>query len=176
MNETVLLADLYLDEVISSFMKMKKQGDRTMAQLDDQQFYAVLDPESNSIEVLIRHMNGNMLSRWTDFLTTDGEKPNRARDEEFEAKRLGREELKKLWEQGWDTLFLALRSLTPDHLLQQVYIRGEAHTVMQAIQRQIAHYSYHVGQIVFLGKHLKSTDWQTLSIARGQSKAYKPGE
>lgn len=175
MNPPHNLAAEYLQDVLGTFEGMKKLADKTMAQLDDSQFYEVLDPESNSLEALIKHMHGNMLSRWSDFLTTDGEKPTRKRDGEFESSRFSRTELADLWEQGWDTLFQALRSLTPDDLLRTVFIRGEARTVLQAIQRQISHYGYHVGQIVFLGKHLKGEGWQTLSIARGQSKAFRPG-
>jgi hypothetical protein len=164
----------YLQEALLTFESMKKLADNTMDQLDDPHFYVTLDPESNSLEILIKHMHGNMLSRWKDLLTTDGEKPTRDRDGEFEASHYTREQLIHLWETGWSTLFATLQSLTPDNLLQTIYIRGEAHTVMKAIQRQISHYGYHVGQIVFLGKHLKHETWQTLTIARGQSKSFNP--
>ncbi|CAH0118405.1 MULTISPECIES: DUF1572 family protein [unclassified Paenibacillus] len=160
------VAAAYLQDAIRTFESMKKLADKTLEQLDDSQFYVALDPESNSMEILIQHMHGNMLSRWTDFLTTDGEKADRDRDGEFEAGRLDRRELLERWEQGWNTVFAALRALTADDLLRTVYIRGEAHTALQAIQRQVSHYAYHVGQMVFLGKHLKSGDWQTLSIPR----------
>lgn len=174
MNQPNQLGAEFLKESIAAFESMKKLADRTMSQLEDAHFYETIDPESNSLEVLIKHMHGNMISRWTDFLTTDGEKPDRNRDGEFEAGRLPRAGLLRLWEEGWERLFQTLRSLTPEDVLRTVYIRGEAHTVLKAIQRQVSHYGYHVGQIVFLGKHLKSDDWQTLSIARGQSQAFKP--
>lgn len=174
MSERQSLAELFLDETIRTFESMKKLADGAIAQLEDGQLYECLDPESNSMEILIKHMHGNMLSRWTDFLTSDGEKETRNRDGEFEGDRLPREGLLRLWEEGWGALFSALRSLTPDDLLKTVYIRGEPHSVVKAIQRQVSHYGYHVGQMVFLGKHLKSGSWKTLSIARGQSKAFKP--
>ncbi|MFD0694768.1 DUF1572 family protein [Paenibacillus sp. GCM10027628] len=174
MTTEAQVAVVFLQESVSAFESMKKLADRTFTQLQDEHFYLTLDPESNSMEVLIKHMHGNMLSRWTDFLTTDGEKETRDRDGEFEGKRLGRDELVALWEEGWGVLFHALKTLTPDDVLRTIYIRGEGHTVLQAIQRQISHYGYHVGQMVFLGKHLASANWQTLSIARGHSKAFKP--
>jgi hypothetical protein len=164
----------FLQEALHTFTNMKKLADKTMAQLNDPDFYVTLDPESNSMEILIKHMHGNMLSRWKDFLTTDGEKPTRDRDGEFEASHFTREQLIQLWEDGWDTVFTTLQSLTPENLLETINIRGEAHTVMKAIQRQISHYGQHVGQMVFLGKHLKHESWQTLSIARGQSKSFNP--
>ncbi|XOK60244.1 DUF1572 family protein [Paenibacillus elgii] len=166
MNQPFQLGDEFLKESISAFESMKKLADGTMSQLEDAHFYETIDPESNSLEILIKHMHGNMISRWTDFLTTDGEKPDRNRDGEFEVSRLPRAELLRLWEEGWERVFQTLRSLTPDDVLRTVYIRGEAHTVLKAIQRQVSHYGYHVGQIVFLGKHLKSDHWQTLSIPR----------
>ncbi|MFB0845317.1 DUF1572 family protein [Paenibacillus oleatilyticus] len=157
MNQPFQLGDEFLKESISAFESMKKLADGTISQLEDAHFYETIDPESNSLEILIKHMHGNMISRWTDFLTTDGE---------FEVSRLPRAELLRLWEEGWERVFQALRSLTPEDVLRTVYIRGEAHTVLKAIQRQVSHYGYHVGQIVFLGKHLKSEHWQTLSIPR----------
>ncbi|MEI7026398.1 DUF1572 family protein [Paenibacillus sp. y28] len=164
----------FIQESIQAFRSMKKLADKAMAQLAEEQFRLALDEASNSLEVLIQHMHGNMLSRWTDFLTTDGEKADRDRDGEFEAGHLGREELLRRWEQGWNTLFCTLEGLQPSDVLRTVTIRGEAHTVIQAVQRQVSHYGYHVGQIVFLCKHLSGASWQTLSIARGQSKAFKP--
>ncbi|NEN82528.1 DUF1572 family protein [Paenibacillus elgii] len=166
MNQPIQLGDEFLKESISAFESMKKLADGTMSQLEDAHFYETIDPESNSLELLIKHMHGNMISRWTDFLTTDGEKSDRNRDGEFEVSRLPRAELLRLWEEGWERVFQTLRSLTPEDVLRTVYIRGEAHTVLKAIQRQVSHYGYHVGQIVFLGKHLKSDHWQTLSIPR----------
>jgi hypothetical protein len=167
------LAEEYKKTVVDRLERIKTLADKTFAHLDDSDFYEVLDPESNSLEMLIKHMHGNMFSYWTDFLTSDGDKPSRDRDGEFEASHFSREKLLGLWEQGWDTLFSTLRELSSEDLLRTVYIRGEAHTVVQAIERQIFHNGYHVGQMVFLGKHLKYEAWQTLSIARGQSRSYR---
>ncbi|MCS7462193.1 DUF1572 domain-containing protein [Paenibacillus doosanensis] len=174
MESAASVSALFLEESIQAFHSMKKLADRAMAQLGEEQFHVTLDDESNSLEIMILHMHGNMLSRWTDFLTADGEKPSRDRDGEFEAKGLGREKLLELWEEGWCTLFRALEGLTPGDTTRNVTIRGEAHTVVKAIQRQVSHYGYHVGQIVFLSKHLASNHWQTLSIPRGQSRQFKP--
>ncbi|NEW06017.1 DUF1572 domain-containing protein [Paenibacillus sp. SYP-B3998] len=171
-NEKV--AEVFLQESIRAFESMKQLADKTLIQLEDEHFHQALDGESNSMEILIKHMHGNMLSRWTDFLTTDGEKEWRNRDGEFESKSFNRQELISLWEEGWQVLFGTLQSLTADDVLSLVMIRGEANTVLQAIQRQVSHYGYHVGQMVFLGKHLASNSWTTLSIPRGQSKAFKP--
>ncbi|MCZ8523538.1 MULTISPECIES: DUF1572 family protein [Paenibacillus] len=175
MSEGLTLGTVMLEESIETFRSMKKLGDRTLEQLEETQFHAALDPESNTMEVIIRHMHGNMLSRWTDFLHSDGEKPTRDRDGEFVEAGASRESLLALWEEGWAAVFGTLASLRPEDLLRTVTIRGEAHTVVKAIQRQVSHYGYHVGQMVFLGKHLRSSDWQTLSIARGQSRAFRPG-
>ncbi|MDR6549530.1 DUF1572 family protein [Paenibacillus qinlingensis] len=175
MTDQAQIADVFLQESIRAFQSMKKLGDRAFAQTDESFFYETLDEESNSLEVLIKHMHGNMLSRWTDFLTTDGEKESRDRDGEFEGERLSRNALLALWEEGWQVLFTTLGSLTSEDVLSLVRIRGEHHTVLQAIQRQVSHYGYHVGQIVLLCKHGASQDWQTLSIARGESKQFKPG-
>jgi len=164
------LGQHYLENVIAEFRTMKKLGDRALAQLADEQFFVTLDPESNSVAILVKHIAGNMRSRWTEFLTSDGEKPNRQRDTEF---LLGinttRADVLQWWEQGWGCLFAALEALQPDDVLRTVVIRYEDHTVVQAINRQLTHYATHVGQIVFLAKHLKSTEWQTLSVPRGQS-------
>jgi len=143
-----------------------------MAQLSDEQLLAVMDAESNSVAIIVKHIAGNMRSRWTDFLTTDGEKPDRNRDTEFEAPPATRAELMALWDDGWKRVFTALEPLTDADLGRTVTIRGEAHSVMQAINRQVAHYSYHVGQIIFLAKHLKSTEWKCLSVPRRQSAEY----
>ena len=164
------LGQHYLENVIAEFRIMQKQGERAMAQLDDEQFFVTLDPESNSVAILVKHLAGNMRSRWTDFLTSDGEKPDRQRDTEF---LLGanttRADVLRWWEQGWGCLFAALEALQPDDVLRTVIIRHEDHTIVQAINRQLTHYATHVGQLVFLAKHLKSSDWQTLSVPRGQS-------
>jgi len=174
MNELEQIGAVFLEDTIQTFKSMKKLADGAMRQLADEQFAVSPDPQSNSLAIIIQHMHGNMLSRWRDFLTTDGEKPDRNRDGEFEPRDLTRDELLALWEAGWRVLFGALEPLTPDDLLRPVTIRGEAHTVIKAIQRQVSHYGYHVGQIVYLGKLLVGNSWQTLSIARGQSKLYRP--
>lgn len=151
------------------FRQYKRLGERAMAQVADSQLFAAPDPESNSIAVIVKHMAGNMRSRWTDFLTTDGEKPDRNRDAEFTDPPPTREALMKLWEEGWACLFHALEPLTDEDLSRRVTIRGEAHSVMQAINRQLAHYAMHTGQIVFLAKHLAHASWQSLSIPRNRS-------
>lgn len=159
----------YLEDSIELFHHYKKLADRAMAQVTDDQLFATLDPESNSIAIIVKHMAGNMRSRWTDFLTSDGEKANRDRDSEFVAPPETREALLAVWEEGWSILFGALDPLTDDDLERTVTIRGEAHSVMQAINRQVAHYSHHVGQIVLLAKHFASDRWQTLSVPRNRS-------
>ena len=161
------VAENVLSDVISEYGKLKKLGERAVAQLDDQQLFVSLDPESNSIAVLIRHIAGNMRSRWTDFLTTDGEKPDRNRDGEFAIEPgASRETVMSWWESGWACTFAAITALTPDDLSRVVKIRGEDHTVVEALNRQLTHYAAHIGQIVFLAKHLKSSEWQTLSVAK----------
>jgi uncharacterized damage-inducible protein DinB len=159
----------YLKDSLSLFRYYKSLADRAMAQVPDERLDTALDPESNSIAVIVQHMAGNMRSRWTDFLTTDGEKPDRNRDAEFEEQPRSRDALMELWEDGWNRLFGALEPLTDDDLARTVTIRGEAHSVMQAINRQVAHYSYHCGQIVFLAKHLSHDNWKTLTIPRRRS-------
>ena len=161
------VSSAYLDDVKSQFGKMKKLADDAVAQVQDTELAQRLDPESNSIALIMRHMAGNLRSRFTDFLTTDGEKPNRNRDGEFEEFReMTRRNVVDDWESGWRVLFGALDTLTPGDLLRDVFIRGERHSVMQALDRQLTHHSYHVGQIVFLAKHLRSAEWRTLSIPR----------
>ncbi|WP_263357772.1 DUF1572 domain-containing protein [Acidicapsa ligni] len=162
----------YLEDSIGLFYHYKKLTDDAMAQLTDEQLYITLDPEMNSIAIVVKHMSGNMQSRWSDLLATDGEKPWRNRDAEFCEPPGNRDSLLECWEVGWATLFGALKELTEADLVQQVMIRGEAHSVMQAINRQMAHYSYHCGQIVFLAKHLQHASWQTLSVPRGQSEVF----
>ncbi len=145
-----------------------------MTQLRDEDFFVTLDPESNSVAILVKHLAGNMRSRFTDFLTTDGEKPDRFRDQEFElTSSTTRADVMKWWENGWTCVFGAIDSLRPDDVMRTVTIRGEPHTVLQAINRQIAHYAQHIGQIVFLAKHLRSNEWKTLSIPRGRSEEFK---
>ena len=146
-----------------------------MNQLQEEEFFATLDRESNSVAILVRHLAGNMRSRFTDFLTTDGEKPDRNRDQEFEISgQPTRAEIMEEWEQGWARVVSTITELKPEDLLRTVTIRAEPHTVLQAINRQLAHYSAHVGQIIFLAKHLRSSQWKTLSIPRGRSKDFNP--
>jgi|SRR5579883_307363 uncharacterized damage-inducible protein DinB len=159
----------YIQDSLAIFRQYKKLGEGAMAQLSEEQLLVTIDPESNSIAIIVKHMAGNMRSRWTDFLTSDGEKPDRNRDSEFEQPASTRAEIMAQWEEGWDRLFRALEPLGDDDLTRTITIRGEAHSVLQAINRQVAHYAYHVGQIVFLAKHLKSTDWKSLSVPRKQS-------
>lgn len=162
----------YLQDSVGLFRYYKKLGDRAMAQCPDEALFISLDPESNSIAIIVKHMSGNMRSRWRDFLTTDGEKPDRHRDTEFETPPNTRAELIELWERGWKYVFDALEPLTEADLTRTVTIRSEPHSVMQAINRQVAHYAHHVGQILFLAKHLtftKTGKWESLSVPRGKS-------
>lgn len=159
----------YIEDSLELFRHYKKLAERAMEQVTDEQLFVALDEESNSIAITVKHMVGNMRSRWTDFLTTDGEKPDRDRDSEFVAPPTTRESLLKLWEDGWAYVFRALEPLSDNDLARTVFIRGEAHSVMQAINRQTAHYSYHVGQIVFLAKHLAHEHWQALTVPRNRS-------
>ncbi len=165
----------YLSDSKSLFAYYKKLGERAMAQCPDGALFVAQEGESNSIAIIVKHMAGNMRSRWTDFLTADGEKPDRNRDTEFEDAPATRADLLALWERGWKHVFDALGPLTDADLGRTVLIRTEPHSVMQAINRQIAHYAYHVGQIVYLAKHhaaAESGKWDSLSVPRGQSKQY----
>lgn len=161
----------YVEDSISLFRHYKKLADRAMGQCPKEGLFATLDGESNSIAIIVKHMSGNMRSRWTDFLTSDGEKPDRDRDAEFEEPPPTREELLAMWERGWDCLFGALEPLTEADMTRTVTIRTEPHSVMQAINRQIAHYSYHVGQITFLAKHfaVQAGKWTPLTVPRKKS-------
>ena len=159
----------YRSDVLNSFRNYKKLADRAIDQVSDEEFFAVIDAESNSIAVIVKHIAGNLHSRWRDFLTTDGEKPDRDRDTEFEMVGDTRESLMEFWESGWQTLFDAIEPLTEDDFSKTVTIRGEPHSVVEAINRQLTHYSYHIGQIVFLAKHLRSSEWKTLSVPRHRS-------
>ncbi|MFL6416448.1 MAG: DUF1572 domain-containing protein [Bryobacteraceae bacterium] len=159
----------HLEDSLSLFRYYKALSERAMAQVSDEQLFACLDEESNSIAVIVKHMAGNMRSRWTDFLTSDGEKPTRDRDTEFVDAPGSREALLTLWNHAWDVLFSALEPLTDADLERTVQIRGEAHSVTQAINRQLTHYAYHSGQIVFLAKHLNHSQWKTLSVPRNRS-------
>jgi uncharacterized damage-inducible protein DinB len=166
------LAQHYLETVLATFKKQRALAEKAFTQLEGEQFHVALDAESNSLAVIIKHISGNMRSRWKDFLTTDGEKSDRDRDSEFATGTETLEELLKLWEAGWYEVFYALESLTADDLLKTITIRAQPHTVMQALERQVDHYAYHVGQIVFLAKHLQAEKWQTLSVARGKSAVF----
>src|SRR6201996_2174545 len=156
----------YVEDSLTLFRYYKSLAERAMAQVTGEQLAAVLDCEMNSIAVIVKHMAGNMRSRWTDFLTTDGEKPDRHRDSEFEDPPATRSALLQTWESGWACLFSALEPLTDADLSRTVTIRGEAHSVMQAINRQLAHYPHHVGQIILLAKHCARGHWQSLSVPR----------
>src|ERR1700678_2179751 len=159
----------YIEDSLALFRQHKRLAEGAMGQVTDEQLLATLDPETNSIATIVKHMSGNMRSRWTDFLTTDGEKPSRDRDREFVDPPATREALMGAWEDGWARLFEALEPLSDADLARTVTIRGEAHSVMQAINRQMAHYANHVGQIVLLAKHFAHDHWQSLSVPRNRS-------
>lgn len=171
MNESPEM--LYLKDVVEQFRQLKRLADRALAQVRDEDIFAVLDPEANSLAVLIQHMAGNMRSRWKDFLHSDGEKPDRNRDSEFVVTEgTTRAELEARWEEGWRCLFQTLTALSEEDLALTVLIRAEPHSVIKAINRQLTHYGYHVGQIVFLAKHFASDHWRTLSVPRGGSRQF----
>jgi hypothetical protein len=160
----------YFEDALKAFRAYKKLTEKAIAQLQDEEFFATLDEEANSVAVIMKHMAGNMLSRWTDFLTSDGEKPDRNRDMEFVIEaQTKREDVIACWECGWKCVFDALEPLSSEDLGKVVLIRGEEHTVVQAINRQLMHYAYHVGQIVLLAKHYRSAEWKSLSIPRNRS-------
>src|SRR2546421_1983378 len=164
------LSQHYLEDAVYTFRYYKKLAEGAFAQISDEDFFRTIDDESNSIAVNIKHLAGNMLSRWTDFLTTDGEKPERNRDMEFVMlPETTKKDMLAYWENGWKITFAAIEALTPNELMRTVKIRDQDHTVLQAIDRQMAHYAYHVGQIVYLAKHFKSTDWQSLSVPKNKS-------
>ena len=164
--------DSYLNSAISQFKYYQILGDKTIAQLSEEQLFIQNSEVENSIGVIINHLWGNMISRWTDFKTTDGEKEFRKRDQEFETVIITKEELLNKWDEGWNCLFGALESLKRDELEDIIYIRNQGHTIVEAINRQLSHYSYHVGQIVLLGKIAKKKDWESLSISKADSKNY----
>ena len=171
------LAAHYLEEAGRQLRGHKRMAEGAMSQLSDEEMFRVIDPESNSVAVLVKHIAGNMRSRFTDFLTTDGEKPTRQRDTEFiRDANTTRADVMSWWEQGWKVLFDTIASLRPEDVTRTVTIRNEPHTVLQAINRQIAHYAQHIGQIVLLAKHLKGSDWKTLSIPRGKSEEFNAGK
>ena len=164
------IAQNYLDDSRKAMHAYKKLAEKALDQLKDDEYFIQLDEESNSVAVVMKHMAGNMFSRWTDFLTTDGEKPNRNRDYEFViSPETTKDELRDFWERGWQCVFGALDPLQIEDLDKTVYIRGEEHTVVMAINRQLMHYAYHIGQIVYLAKHFRASDWSSLSIPRNRS-------
>lgn len=163
------LGAIYLDSAIKRLLTYKSLGDKTFAQLDEKDFHYTPNAESNSISVIIHHLHGNMLSRWTNFLTEDGEKESRNRDTEFAPPTLGKEAVIALWEEGWNCLLTTLRALRDEDLLRTITIRQEPLIVIDAINRQLAHYPHHVGQIVYIGKMIRNEKWQSLSIPKGAS-------
>jgi hypothetical protein len=168
-----MIEQQFLQDAVLQLRKLKAQADKALAQTTDEAFFATLDPEANSIALIMKHVAGNMRSRWTDFLTTDGEKPDRDRDREFETAAADtRASITAQWEDGWNRAFAAITSLSPADLAKTVRVRAEAHSVLEAINRQVSHYAAHVGQIVLLAKHYAGSNWQTLSIPRGKSKEF----
>ena len=171
---TTDLASHYLEEARRQFRGHKRMGEAAIIQLRDEDLFVQLDPEANSVAILVKHLAGNMRSRFTDFLSTDGEKPDRFRDREFELNAATtRADVMKWWEEGWACVFAAIDALKPEDVMSTVTIRGEPHTVLQATNRALAHYAQHIGQMVFLAKHLRSKEWKTLSIPRGKSEEFK---
>ena len=162
----------YLTSVKKEFEYYKLLGEKTFSQLNDENLFSKVNNESNSISSIVKHLSGNMVSRWTDFLTTDGEKEWRKREEEFDNDIKTREELLKIWEKGWSCLFNSLNSITDDELSKVIYIRNQGHTILEGINRQLSHYPYHIGQIVYIGKMLCDNSWVSLSIPKGSSNEY----
>src|SRR5215472_2735315 len=170
------LAAHYLEEIKRQMRGHKRMAENAMTQLDDADLFSLIDNESNSVAIIVKHIAGNARSRFTDFLTSDGEKPDRCRDREFEiSATTTREEVMRWWEEGWSYVFSTLDSLKPEDVTRTVTIRREPHTVLQALNRALAHYAQHTGRIVFLAKHPRSEDWKTFSIPRGKSEDYKGG-
>ena len=160
----------YFEDALSALRAYKKLAEKAIAQMHDEEFFVTLDEESNSVAVVMKHMAGNMISRWTDFLISDGEKPHRNRDMEFVIEsETTKDDVLAYWERGWACVFEALQPLRPEDFEKKVMIRGEEHTIVQAINRQLMHYAYHIGQIVFLAKHFRSAEWKSLSIPRNRS-------
>lgn len=171
-EEEEMPTEHWLEDAKLEFRRMKRLAEKALVQVSDEDFFRTLDPESNSLALIVKHVAGNLRSRWTDFLTSDGEKPDRDRDTEFELNSADtRAALMARWEAGWKLLFDAL-ALGPEEVERTVLIRGEPHTIVQAVNRQLTHYAGHVGQVVFLAKHLAGARWQTLSVPRGQSVAF----
>ncbi|MCR2822799.1 DUF1572 domain-containing protein [Lederbergia panacisoli] len=162
----------YIRVVIERFKSIKSLGDKTIEQLSEGDIHWRLNEDSNSISIIAKHLSGNMISRWTDFFSSDGEKPDRNREQEFEDETISKREMIEILEKGWNTLFETLESLKEGDLLKDVYIRGERHLVIDAIERQVAHYSYHIGQMVYIGKQIKSENWESLSIPKGKSEVF----
>jgi hypothetical protein len=162
----------YLKDSIEVLRYYKRLAERAMAQIPDEALFAAVDSQSNSVAIIVKHLAGNMRSRFTDFLTSDGEKPDRKRDSEFEAPPATRAELMEMWEAGWRRVFDAITPLTDSQLNDKVYIRSEAHSVMQGINRQLAHYAYHIGQIVYVAKHCAGANWNSLTIPKGKSEDF----
>jgi hypothetical protein len=172
-DQTTMTEEAYLKDSVLQLQKLKSQVDRAVAQVKDEQLFSKLDPGANSIAIIMKHLAGNMRSRWTNFLTSDGEKPDRDRDAEFESHAEDtRERILASWEDGWNRVFVTIKGLQPEDLARTITIRGERHSVLEAINRQMTHYAAHVGQIVLLAKHYAGSDWRTLSIPRGNSKAF----
>ncbi len=162
----------YLADAIQSFRNYKKLADKSIAQVSDEEFFRLIDAEANSIAIIVKHIAGNLRSRWSDFLTSDGEKADRNRDNEFINDNDSRESLLEFWEKSWQILFDSIEPLTVEDFAKTVTIRGQSHTICEAINRQLTHYAYHIGQIVFLAKHFRSKNWQTLSVAKNKSNEF----
>jgi hypothetical protein len=167
------LGKSYLAEILRGLRGYKHFADAAIAQLGEEEFFRQISAEDNSIAIIMKHISGNMHSRFTDFLTSDGEKPDRHRDQEFVQENLTRAKLMQSWEAEWQRLFATIESLKPEDLERSITIRGEAHTVLEALNRALMHYTQHIGQIIFLAKHIRGAAWKTLSIARGKSEEYK---
>lgn len=172
MGDTMNIGNEYLKVVQERFKSVRDLGDKTIGQLSEDDIHWTLNEGSNSVAVIVKHLSGNMVSRWSDFLFSDGEKPYRGREQEFQDNILSKQELITIWEKGWNILFDTVSDLGEQDLLKNIYIRSESHTVVDAIERQMAHYAYHVGQIVYIGKQLKNKDWKSLSIPKGKSEEY----
>ncbi|MCA6074276.1 DUF1572 domain-containing protein [Fulvivirga sp. 1062] len=162
----------YINSILKQFENYKSVGEKTFEQLTDEDLFWQYHPECNSIAIIVNHLWGNMKSRWTDFLTSDGEKEWRQRDLEFESVIQSRDEMMTKWNDGWDCLFTALHSITPENFNTEVFIRNQSHSVMEAVNRQFAHYTYHIGQIVYVGRMIKGGDWKSLTIPRGDSTSF----
>ncbi len=164
-----IIIENYRKDAIATFRNYKLMAERALEQISDEEFFCALDPEDNSIAVIVKHISGNMHSRWTDFLTTDGEKPDRDRDTEFEVLNTPRDSLMNYWDSSWKILFNAIEPLNSDDFAKTVTIRGESHTIAEAINRQMTHYAYHIGQIAFLAKHFRAGEWKSLSVPKNRS-------